>query len=111
MIQQLEQRKKDKKLKLIILVCRESQNRLARLLTMESAMNHTRLVVFSRSSGRVRELLRLDMSLGVLDDSFREFLEEDYLNMQEHEINNETNEVIICFGLESNKRGGVLAGT
>lgn len=94
-IQQLEQRKKDRNLKLVIRVCEASQNRLAQFLSVDGANNRNRLVVFRRSFGRVRELWRLDLGLGSVAEVFDEYSEDEFLNMQEHEIINEDDGLVL----------------
>ncbi|KAK1381058.1 hypothetical protein POM88_027802 [Heracleum sosnowskyi] len=78
LIQQLDQRKSDPNLTLEVDVIRESQNRLARFLATDGAQNRTRLVAFRRAFERVRELWRLDMGLGPVDELWRfQVIEED----------------------------------
>lgn len=55
-IDQLEKHRKDKRLSLQTKVSEPSQNALARYLAFDGANNRTRLVVFTRHFGRVREL-------------------------------------------------------
>lgn len=89
LIQQLEQRKKDKRLNLKVNVISETQNAMARFLATDGAQNRNRLVVFKRPFGRISELWHLDLGLGRLDDDFGLIDEEDYLQQQQHEIEDE----------------------
>ncbi|KAL1817929.1 hypothetical protein ACET3Z_020503 [Daucus carota] len=77
-IQQLEQRKSDPNLTLVVRVVKESQNRLARYLAEAGALQNTRLVVMRRLFGRVKEIWSLDMGLGAIHGGFEAMSEEEY---------------------------------
>ncbi|KAK1385311.1 hypothetical protein POM88_023046 [Heracleum sosnowskyi] len=85
-IQQLDKRKHDRKLRLHFDVIQETQNSLAAFLAVDGAHNRTRLVVFRRPFGRVREIWHLDMVLGLAIENFDLIEEEDYLELQQRDI-------------------------
>ncbi|KAK1373849.1 hypothetical protein POM88_030042 [Heracleum sosnowskyi] len=85
-IQQLDKRKHDRKLRLHVDVIQETQNNLAAFLAVDGAHNRTRMVVFRRPFGRVREIWHLDMGLGLATGNFDLIEEEDYLEIQQQEI-------------------------
>lgn len=82
-VDQLNQRKKDKRLKLQVSIVRESQNMLARYLAEDGALNRTAPVLFRRNFGRVRELWHLDMGLGWVGEGFDLVEEDQYLQQQQ----------------------------
>lgn len=91
LIQQLEQRKRDPNLTLEVRVVGESENRLARWLAFDGAMHRTRVVLFRRLFGRVKELWMLDLGLGPINGNFQVLAEDEYemmeLEAEEMEVN------------------------
>lgn len=73
----------------------ESENRLARYLARDSDANRTRLVMYMRMIGRVKELWMLDMRLGPCHGDFEAILEDEYdkLMMEADEENDVVVEV------------------
>lgn len=82
LIQQLEQRRRDPNLRLEVRVVSASENRLARWLAQDGAVNRTKVVLYRRLFGRVRELWMLDMGLGPNFGDFQVMGEDEYEMME-----------------------------
>ncbi|KAL1811129.1 hypothetical protein ACET3Z_021194 [Daucus carota] len=76
MIQQLNQRKSDPNLTLIVRPVEASQNALARYLAEMGPLQRYRLVVIKRLFGEVKDLWSLDMGLGTTKGILKPFLRE-----------------------------------
>lgn len=110
LIQQLEQRKKDPRLVLRINVVSQNENRLARWLAEDGAQNRTRMVLFRRLFGRVKELWMLDLGLGPIAGDFQVVSEEEYeamLMMEAEEEEMEANVVQISDDSSSDDDAGM----
>ncbi|WOG92490.1 hypothetical protein DCAR_0311759 [Daucus carota subsp. sativus] len=79
-IQQLNQRKTDPNLSLVVRSMEPSQNALARYLAHMGSLQRTRLVIIRRLFGEVKELWSLDMGLGTTKGNFEAMSEEEYEN-------------------------------
>ncbi|WOG91988.1 hypothetical protein DCAR_0311244 [Daucus carota subsp. sativus] len=79
-IQQLNQRKTDPNLSLVVRAVEPSQNALARYLAHMGSLQRTRLVIIRRLFGEVKELWSLDMGLGTTKGNFEAMSEEEYEN-------------------------------
>ncbi|KAL1834248.1 hypothetical protein ACET3Z_003899 [Daucus carota] len=77
---QLNQRKSDPNLTLVVRAIDESQNALARYLAHVGSQQRTRLMVIRRLFGQVKELWSLDMGLGTCHGEFQAMSEEEYEN-------------------------------
>lgn len=82
-VDRLNQRKKDKRLKLEVSIVGTSKNMLARYLTEDGARNRTAPVMFRRNFGRVRELWHLDLGLGSVEEGYDIVEGEDYIQQQQ----------------------------
>lgn len=85
-IQQLNQRLKDRSLVLRKKQIRASQNQLARYLAEDGAASKSSAVCMYRPFGRVSELWHLDMGLGFIGGNFQVLDEDEYLLMHEEEV-------------------------
>ena len=79
-IQQLNQRKSDPNLSLVVRAVEPSQNALARYLAQMGSLQRSRLVIVRRLFGEVKELWMLDMGLGTSKGNFDTMSEEEYEN-------------------------------
>lgn len=77
-IQQLNQRKSDPNLTLVVRAVKESQNALARYLAHVGSQQRTRLVVICRLFVQVKELWSLDMGLGTCQGKFETMSKDEY---------------------------------
>ena len=77
-IQQLNQRKQDPNLTLVVRPIDSSQNTLARYLAQVGSWQRLRLVVIRRLFGEVKELWMLDMGLGTSKGEFEALSEDEY---------------------------------
>lgn len=66
----------------------ESENRLARWLAYEGAMNRTRIVLYMRLSGRLKEIWMLDMGLGPIHGNYQVLAKDEYemIEMEAEEV-------------------------
>ena len=112
-IQQLNQRKSDPNLTLVVRAIDESQNALARYLAQVGSQQRTRLVVIRRLFGQVKELWSLDMGLGTCQGDFEAMEEEEYEDWlwedEEMEENNDV-EVVEVSDDDSEEVGMLLNG-
>lgn len=64
-----------------------ARNILTRYLAHDRAFYRTRLVVLCMSQGRVKESWQYGIVLGAVDPRFQQIEEEDYMAMQNQEVN------------------------
>lgn len=76
-VNQLEQRKADKNLRMEVRAITQEANLLARYLAQHGARTWNQLVIIEAPFGRIRELWFNDMGLGPLRNQFQEVWEED----------------------------------
>lgn len=76
-VNQLEQRKADKNLRLEVRAVSQESNQLARFLAQHGAQHLNGLVIFEAPFGRIHELWFNDMGLGPLGEQFQEVWEGD----------------------------------
>lgn len=109
LIQQLEQRKRDPNLVLQVRVVSQSENRLARWLAYDGAHNRTRVVLYFRLFGRVKELWMLDMGLGPIHGDYQVVSEEEYefLMMEAEEMQENGANVVEISDEESDEEESV----
>ena len=91
MVEQLNQRVSIGKLQLVKRVVVPSQNMLARYLAEDGAATKFRVVRMRRPFGRVRELWHLDMGLGFIGGNFSVVDEDEYVAMQQQQMEVEVN--------------------
>lgn len=83
-----------------MIVVSASENCFAGYLVRDGAINITRLVVFRRMFGRVRELWMLDMGLGPRGGDFESLLEDKYDDLM-READEEDDDVVEILDDES----------
>lgn len=110
LIRQLEQRKKDPNLVLRVRVVSQSDNRLARWLAYDGANNRTRVVLYRRLFGRVKELWMLDMGLGPIQGNFQVVSEDEYefMQLEAEEMQEQGDNVVEISDEESDEDGEVV---
>lgn len=107
LIRQLEQRKKDPSLVLQVRVVSEADNGLARWLAYDGAVNKTRIVLYRRLFGRVKELWMLEMGLDPIHDNFQVLSEEEYdfMKMEADEVQMQEAQIVKISDGESDNDG------
>lgn len=84
-----------------------SENRLARYLALDEARNRTRLVLYRRMFGRVREIWMFDMGLGFAEGDSEPISEDEYDDlMLEQEVQELLDAEVVEISDDENEDGG-----
>ncbi|KAK1357881.1 hypothetical protein POM88_051137 [Heracleum sosnowskyi] len=82
-VNQLEQRKADRNLRMDVRAISQESNQFSRYLAQYGARHWTQLVIIEQPFGRIGELWNNDMGLGPVGAQFQEFWEADLQNEDE----------------------------